>query len=69
MIEPTETESKQELDTFIQAMISIAKEAESDPQLVKTAPHLTRTSKVDEVTAARRPLLRWKPTAAGTAAD
>jgi len=69
MIEPTETESKQELDTFIEAMISIAKEAESDPQLVKTAPHLTRTSKVDEVTAARRPILRWKPTAAGTAAD
>jgi len=69
MIEPTETESKQELDTFIQAMISIAREAESDPQLVKTAPHLTRTSKVDEVTAARRPILRWKPTAAGTAAD
>jgi glycine dehydrogenase subunit 2 len=69
MIEPTETESKQELDTFIRAMISIAKEAESDPQLVKTAPHLTRTSKVDEVTAARRPILRWKPTAAGTAAD
>jgi glycine dehydrogenase subunit 2 len=69
MIEPTETESKQELDTFIRAMISIAQEAESDPQLVKTAPHLTRTSKVDEVTAARRPILRWKPTAAGTAAD
>jgi glycine dehydrogenase subunit 2 len=69
MIEPTETESKQELDTFIQAMISIAKEAESDPQLVKTAPHLTRTSKVDEVAAARRPVLRWKPSAAGTAAD
>ena len=70
MIEPTETESKQELDTFIQAMISIAGEAQSDPQLVKTAPHLTRTSKVDEVTAARRPVLRWKPVVtAGNAAD
>jgi glycine dehydrogenase subunit 2 len=70
MIEPTETESKQELDLFIRAMISIAKEVESDPQLVKTAPHSTRTSKVDEVTAARRPILRWKPTdTAGKAAD
>ena len=61
MIEPTETESKQEIDVFIRSMISIAKEAETDPQLVKTAPHLTRTSKVDEVGAARRPVLRWKP--------
>jgi glycine dehydrogenase subunit 2 len=61
MIEPTETESKLELDQFIEAMISIAKEAEADPQLVKTAPHGTRTSRVDEVTAARKPVLRWKP--------
>jgi glycine dehydrogenase subunit 2 len=60
MIEPTETESKQELDLFVDAMISIAREIETDPHLVKTAPHLTRTSKVDEVTAARRPILRWK---------
>src|SRR5258706_7590 len=69
MIEPTETESKQELDLFINAMISIAKEAETDPQLVKTAPHLTRTSKVDEVTAARRPILRWRPSASSKADD
>jgi glycine dehydrogenase subunit 2 len=70
MIEPTETESKQEIDLFIRAMISIAKEVESDPELVKTAPHTTRTSKVDEVTAARRPILRWKPTSsASKAAD
>jgi glycine dehydrogenase subunit 2 len=70
MIEPTETEGKRELDSFIDAMISIAGEAERDPQLVKTAPHSTRTSKVDEVTAARRPILRWKPAAtAGSAAD
>lgn len=61
MIEPTETESKQELDQFIDAMISIAKEVETDPQLVKTAPHSTRTSRVDETTAARKPVLRWKP--------
>jgi len=63
MIEPTETESIQEMDHFINAMISIAREVESDPQLVKSAPHTTRTSKVDEVTAARRPILRWKPSA------
>jgi glycine dehydrogenase subunit 2 len=61
MIEPTETESKIELDQFIDAMISIAKEVETDPALVKNAPHSTRTSRVDETTAARKPVLRWKP--------
>jgi glycine dehydrogenase subunit 2 len=61
MIEPTETEGKLELDQFIAAMISIAKEVETDPQLVKNAPYGTRTSRVDEVTAARKPVLRWKP--------
>jgi glycine dehydrogenase subunit 2 len=61
MIEPTETEGKRELDQFIEAMISIAKEIEADPNLIKTAPHSTRTSRVDEVAAARKPVLRWKP--------
>jgi glycine dehydrogenase subunit 2 len=61
MIEPTETEGKHEIDQFIDAMISISKEVETDPQLVKTAPHGTRTSRVDEVLAARKPVLRWKP--------
>jgi glycine dehydrogenase subunit 2 len=61
MIEPTETEGKLELDQFIAAMICIAKEAETDPQLVKNAPYGTRTSRVDEVTAARKPVLRWRP--------
>jgi glycine cleavage system P protein (glycine dehydrogenase) subunit 2 len=61
MIEPTETESKHELDMFVEAMISIAREIETDPETVRTAPHTTRTSRVDEVTAARRPRLRWKP--------
>ena len=61
MIEPTETEGKRELDLFADALISIAREAESDPGLVRAAPHSTRTSRVDEVTAARRPVLRWKP--------
>jgi len=61
MIEPTETEGKLELDSFIDAMISIAHEIETDPQMVKNAPYHTRTSRVDEVTAARKPVLRWKP--------
>ena len=59
MIEPTETESKQELDLFIDAMISIAKEIDETPELVSSAPHSTRTTRVDEVTAARKPILRW----------
>ncbi len=61
MIEPTETESKQELDLFIDAMISIAQEIEKDPKMVLKAPYSTRTTRVDEVTAARRPVLRWRP--------
>ena len=61
MIEPTETEGKLELDAFIDAMTSVAREAETDPQTVKTAPHATRTTRVDEVAAARNPVLRWKP--------
>jgi glycine dehydrogenase subunit 2 len=42
-------------------MASIAREIETDPEMVRTAPHSTRTSRVDEVGAARRPVLRWKP--------
>jgi len=61
MIEPTETESKLELDLFVEAMTSIAHEVDTDPDLVRSAPHSTRTRRVDEVTAARRPVLRWKP--------
>jgi glycine dehydrogenase subunit 2 len=61
MIEPTETESKAELDLFIDAMISIAKEVDDAPGTLKQAPHSTRTSRVDEVTAARKPILRWQP--------
>jgi glycine dehydrogenase subunit 2 len=62
MIEPTESESLEELDLFIEAMRSIAKEVEETPELVKTAPHSTRVSRLDEVQAARKPILRWKPT-------
>jgi glycine dehydrogenase subunit 2 len=61
MIEPTESESLEELDLFIDAMRSIAKEVEETPELVKTAPHSTRVSRLDEVQAARKPILRWKP--------
>jgi len=60
MIEPTESESKQECDLFVDAMRSIAEEAATDPELVKTAPHSTRVGRLDEVGAARRPVLRWK---------
>ncbi|MEJ7606575.1 MAG: aminomethyl-transferring glycine dehydrogenase subunit GcvPB [Bryobacteraceae bacterium] len=63
MIEPTETEGKRELDLFIDALISVAKEVEEDPQKVLQAPHLTRTPRVDEVGAARKPVVRWKPAA------
>jgi glycine dehydrogenase subunit 2 len=69
MIEPTETESKQELDLFADAMISIAEEIEHDPDMVLKAPHSTRTRRVDEVTAARKPILRWKPKAPATTAS
>jgi glycine dehydrogenase subunit 2 len=60
MIEPTESESKEECDLFIEAMRAIAEEAAAEPGLVKTAPHSTRVSRLDEVTAARKPILRWK---------
>jgi glycine dehydrogenase subunit 2 len=61
MIEPTESESREELDLFIAAMRSIAREVEENPELVKTAPHSTRVSRLDEVQAARKPVLRWRP--------
>ena len=69
MIEPTETEGKDELDLLADALISVAQEVDSDPQMVLKAPHSTRTGRVDEVGAARRPVLRWKPAASGSAAD
>ncbi len=61
MIEPTETESKRELDAFIDAMLSIARDAEQNPELVKAAPHTTRIGRIDEAAAARKPILRWRP--------
>lgn len=61
MIEPTESESLEELDQFVHAMKSIAEECATEPDLVKQAPHHTRVRRLDEVTAARNPVLRWKP--------
>ncbi|MED0669457.1 aminomethyl-transferring glycine dehydrogenase subunit GcvPB [Aneurinibacillus aneurinilyticus] len=59
MIEPTETESKETLDEFIEAMIQIAQEAEVTPEIVQEAPHHTVVSRLDEVLAARKPVLRY----------
>ncbi len=69
MIEPTESESVEECDLFVDAMKAIAEEAATNPQLVKTAPHTTRVGRLDEVRAARQPILRWKPRASSEAAD
>ena len=59
MIEPTECETKETLDEFIAVMRQIADEAENNPELVKTAPHTTVISRLDEATAARKPVLRY----------
>jgi glycine dehydrogenase subunit 2 len=59
MIEPTESESKEGLDQFIAALREIAEEAERDPVLLTSAPHLTKVSRLDEVKAARELNLRW----------
>ena len=61
MIEPTESESRETLDEFIAVMRQIAAEAETDPEIVKSAPHNTVVSRLDEAGAARNPVLRWKP--------
>ncbi|WP_191560838.1 aminomethyl-transferring glycine dehydrogenase subunit GcvPB [Metabacillus idriensis] len=60
MIEPTETESKETLDSFIDAMLQIAREAEENPEIVQEAPHTTVVSRLDETTAARKPILRYQ---------
>jgi len=61
MIEPTESESLEGLDRFVAAMLAIAREAREDPELVRSAPHHTRRSRLDETRAARQPVLRWQP--------
>ena len=60
LIEPTESESKEAIDAFCEAMLKIAQEAEFDPDLVTSAPHVTPVRRLDEATAARKPILRWQ---------
>ena len=62
MMEPTESESQQELDLLVDALQAIAREAAQEPETVLGAPHSTRLGRLDEVQAARRPILRWRPT-------
>ncbi|MBU6996299.1 MAG: aminomethyl-transferring glycine dehydrogenase subunit GcvPB [Theionarchaea archaeon] len=59
MIEPTESESKEDLDTFIEVMIKIKNECYTTPDIVKEAPHNTAVGRLDEVKAARNPVLAW----------
>ncbi len=65
MVEPTETEGREELDLFIDAMKSINDEAAEDPEILKHAPHTTKVGRLDEVAAARKPVLRWRPKVSG----
>ena len=60
MIEPTESEGLEGLDRFVAAMLAIAREAREDPELVRSAPHHARRSRLDETRAARQPVLRWQ---------
>ena len=60
MIEPTETETRETLDTFIDVMHQIAEEARSNPEIVTTAPHTTVVGRLDQALAARKPNLRWQ---------
>jgi glycine dehydrogenase subunit 2 len=64
MIEPTESECREGLDRFADALLAIADEARSDPDLVRGAPHRTRRKRLDETRAARKPVLRWQPSGA-----
>ncbi len=69
MIEPTESESLEEMNLFIDAMKEVARECEEEPETVLNAPHTTRISRLDEVRAARQPVLRWKPQAQQATGD
>ena len=61
MIEPTETESRETLDKFIEVMIQIAREVEEEPDKVQTAPHKAPIGRLDETKSARKPKVRWVP--------
>jgi glycine dehydrogenase subunit 2 len=60
LIEPTETESVETLDAFADALIAIAAEAETDPDVIRSAPHTAPVRRLDEAMAARQPNLRWR---------
>lgn len=60
MIEPTETESRATLDEFVEAMLAIADEVEQDAETVRSAPHTTPVTRLDEVSASRKPNVRWR---------
>ncbi len=60
MIEPTETESRETLDAFVDALLAIADEAANEPDKVRNAPYTTVISRLDEVKAARNPVLKWE---------
>jgi glycine dehydrogenase subunit 2 len=61
MIEPTETETKERLDAFIEAMLEIDREARENPERLQEAPHNAVIRRPDETKAARQPVLKWKP--------
>ncbi|MBA3242497.1 MAG: aminomethyl-transferring glycine dehydrogenase subunit GcvPB [Acidobacteria bacterium] len=61
LIEPTESVGRQELQQFIDAMKEITREALEEPETVLNAPHTTRIGRLDEAAAARKPILRWRP--------
>ncbi len=61
MIEPTETESRRDLDAFVDAMMTIAREARDTPDVLRAAPHASYVRRLDETRAAKKPILRWTP--------
>jgi glycine dehydrogenase subunit 2 len=61
LIEPTESVGRADLDAFVEAMRDIDREAQENPDIVRAAPHSTRIGRLDEATAARKPVLRWRP--------
>ena len=68
MVEPTESEGKEALDAFCEAMLAIAREAEEEPELLRGAPHDAPLRRLDEAAAARKPYLRWRPPGQGGSA-
>lgn len=60
MIEPTETVSKEELDAYVEALKRISEEAYSNPEVVTSAPHNTAVRRVDDVLAAKKPVITWR---------